>query len=131
MVHAPGSDAVARCRLAMCAWSDAHGIEPLSIQTISKRITPELGRAGVSWRVTIGKATIDPNQGAPGVLDDWTWSGRVDFWRRMFGRFDGGRQGRILARREDGLASITSISRNPFDQLRAEQERGHGQAPPS
>ena len=116
-------------RQGMDAWCAAHGTAPAP-RSVSQYHRLPVGEESealvIEWDVMVGRAAIDPNQAVPGVLDNWTWSGRVDFWRYFFGRFEGGRKGRVLAAREDGLASVTDIRRqaghsprslNPFADL--------------
>jgi hypothetical protein len=100
------------------AWAHAHGLDPEGLGAIS--LSRSGGTNGVSFDVVIGRGDIDLDQRMPGVLDRWRWSGRIDWWRRVFNRADG-RQGRLLAAREDGKASVTRIhpqhgsGRSPID----------------
>lgn len=91
-------------RELMDAWCTAHQVEPINVKALHLVPGPAVPSyaIGVSWQVYVGKATVDPNQGVPGVLDNWTWSGRVEWWRYFFGRFEGGRQGRRLTELRKG-----------------------------
>lgn len=94
------TDRVAACRIEAERWAEAHGLELRAddMRPISDvpGVTLHGAYKGVEFDVVVGKAFIDPNQGVPGVLDNWTWSARVEFWRHFLGRFAGGRQGRRL-----------------------------------
>lgn len=100
------------CLATAKAWAEANGLE---LGDIAK-YRANRGRdaeVGVSFTVTVGKGDISADQSTPGALDSWRWSGgRLEWWRRVFNRQDG-RQGRLLARREDGLATVSRLHREP------------------
>jgi hypothetical protein len=102
---AGGMDAaVEECRQRALDWLDAHGLEA-SLSVLSRA-----REHGVTFEVHVGHGDIDSDQRLPGVLDRWRWSARFQWWRKVLTNADG-RQGRILARREDGLASVTELPR--------------------
>lgn len=106
-------DNVAVARLHAEAYARARGFE---IRAGSFNVVQERGKlptvrnlVGVEFEVVVGKGTIALDQRQPGTLDAWTWSApAVAWWRAIFNRRDG-RQGRVLARREDGVASVTAL----------------------
>lgn len=78
-------------------WADAHGMSVISVSPLSR----SGGINGVTFDVVVGKGDISLDQRVPGVLDSWRWSGpRMEWWRRVFNRSDG-RQGRVLAARDE------------------------------
>jgi hypothetical protein len=89
-------------------WASAHGLE---ISAVSEHETLDDGRVAITttWVVQVGRGDIDGDQSEPGALDRWRWSARVSFWRRLTQGL--GREGRRLAVREDGLASVTPLRR--------------------
>ncbi|QNO13092.1 hypothetical protein SEA_VIOLETZ_70 [Mycobacterium phage VioletZ] len=91
------------------AWHAAHGLEPVDLSEFVRTSGHERGAAvGVSWTVTVGRGDISDDQRLPGVMDSWKWSARFHHWRKVFNRMDG-RQGRLLALREDGRATVTKL----------------------
>ena len=95
------------------AWHAAHGLEPVDLAQINPRPTTGPLAAvqavvGVEWTVTVGRGDISEDQRLPGVMDSWKWSARFHHWCKVFNRMDG-RQGRLLALREDGRASVTKL----------------------
>ncbi|AGU91981.1 hypothetical protein ADAWI_68 [Mycobacterium phage Adawi] len=95
------------------AWHTAHGLEPVDLAQINPRPTTGPLAAvqavvGVEWTVTVGRGDISEDQRLPGVMDSWKWSARFHHWRKVFNRMDG-RQGRLLALREDGRATVTKL----------------------
>lgn len=108
-------DNVAVARLHAEAYARARGfdISPGSFQVIASTnglpIAGKSGTLGVAFDVVVGRGDIHLDQRVPGVLDTWTWSaGAAEWWRRWL---PGGRQGRVIARPEDGMATITSLPR--------------------
>ncbi|AKF14641.1 hypothetical protein AVJ28_gp72 [Mycobacterium phage Baee] len=96
-------DNVAVARLHAEAYARARGFELSagSIGVVSRRGKAGDEFIGVTFDVTVGKGDIALDQSTPGVLDRWTWSGgAVQWWRRVLNNGDG-RQGRVLARRDD------------------------------
>lgn len=96
-------------------WAQAHGVE---ITVTSEHVPAPDGTVTIAttWTVTVGRAEVDADQNPPGALDRWRWSARVGFWRNLTAGL--GREGRRLAVREDGLATVTK--------LRADMGRGFG-----
>ncbi|QFP96352.1 hypothetical protein SEA_APEX_69 [Mycobacterium phage Apex] len=94
------------------AWHAAHGLEPIDLARFARTASVN-GQAavGVQWTVTVGRGDISADQRLPGVMDSWKWSARFHHWRKVFNRMDG-RQGRLLALREDGRASVTPLFRD-------------------
>ena len=91
------------------AWCDAHGLKA----EIRVGMYAPGGReitVSAEWDVIVGKADVSADQSEPGALDSWTWSARVDHWRSLLGRFDGGREGRRLP-------ELSKRPRNPFAQI--------------
>ncbi|AEJ95742.1 hypothetical protein FDI64_gp68 [Mycobacterium phage Zemanar] len=103
------------------AWHAAHGLEPIDLARFARTASAN-GQAavGVQWTVTVGRGDISADQRLPGVMDSWKWSARFHHWRKVFNRMDG-RQGRLLALREDGRASVTPL----FRDHRSGQLTGH------
>ena len=101
--------AQAHVRSIMTRWCDAHGVEPMHVESIDSpgNLDTDVPQAGVRWTVTVGKADVSLDQRAAGTLDSWTWSGRVEHWRAMFGHLEGGRQGRRLP-------ELSKRTKNPF-----------------
>ena len=91
-------------------WADAHGMElgRQDIGVTTRRVGNHQEIVGVAFEVHVGHGDIHADQRTPGVLDRWRWSSRMAWWRRVLGNTDG-RQGRVLARREDGMASVTEM----------------------
>ena len=92
-------------------WAAAHGLE---ITYVTETDPQDDGSVHVttSWVVQIGRGVIeaDPevtDHCAPGAMDRWCWSARVGHWRNLLQGL--GREGRRLAVREDGLASVHHI----------------------
>lgn len=98
---------LADARSSAEAWADAHGLDIGVVSPLSGE-----GYNGVAFDVFVGKGALSANQRDPGVLDNWAWSARVEYWRRMLGRYAGGRKGKVLAEAGDGLASVTAINRH-------------------
>ncbi|ABD58187.1 hypothetical protein PBI_COOPER_70 [Mycobacterium phage Cooper] len=91
------------------AWHAAHGIAPVDLAQMSPRPHGlSDAEVGVEWTVTVGRGDISEDQRLPGVMDSWKWSARFHHWRKVFNRMDG-RQGRLLALREDGRATVTTL----------------------
>lgn len=90
------------------SWASAHGLE---ISAVSEHEALDDGRVAITttWVVQIGRGDIDREQTPPGALDRWRWSARVGHWRALLQGL--GREGRRLAVREDGLASVTHLHR--------------------
>ena len=117
-------DNVAVARLHAEAYARARGFElsAVSISVIAAAgngmpMVANGGYLGVAFDVVVGKGDIALDQRQPGVLDTWTWiAGMAEWWRRWL---PGGRQGRVITRPEDGLASVTSIG-NPLRHPSAE-----------
>ena len=88
------------------AWASAHGLE---INVVSEHEPLDDGRVAITttWVVQVGRGDIDREQTPPGALDRWRWSARVGHWRGLLQGL--GREGRRLAVREDGLASVHRI----------------------
>jgi len=111
-------DNVAVARLHAQAYARAHGFElkPGSFHVIAANAAAkpsDPGWLGVAFDVMVGKGDIALDQRVPGVLDRWTWSGpRVEWWRRIFNRADG-RQGRVLAAREENGRVLRGPWRGP------------------
>ena len=91
------------------AWASAHGLE---IDVVTEHELLNDGRVAITttWVVQIGRGDIDREQTPPGSLDRWRWSARVGHWRALLQGL--GREGRRLAVREDGLASVTHLHRH-------------------
>ncbi|AHJ88567.1 hypothetical protein Jolie1_067 [Mycobacterium phage Julie1] len=104
-------DNVAVARLHAEAWAEWNGLEirPESFEVLaSSSFDADHGEyLGVAFDVVIGKGDIDTDHRGRGAADAWTWSARFQHWRNVFNGM--GRQGRLIARREDGLASVTRI----------------------
>lgn len=100
------TDALAAMYDQARAWHDAHGLAPVDLARFTRtHSTQRPAAVGVSWTVTVGQGDLSDDQRIPGVMDAWRWSARFHHWRRVFNRLDG-RQGRLLAAREDGRASV-------------------------
>jgi hypothetical protein len=98
-------DNVAVARLHAEAWAEWNG---LALRAEDIGVTQRDGQyTGVVFDVVIGKGDIDTDHRGRGAADAWTWSARFQHWRNVFNGM--GRQGRLIARREDGLASVTRI----------------------
>lgn len=124
-------DNVAVARLHAEAYARARGFEiPAgSFQVLQQRgKLPTVGnQVGVAFDVVVGRGDIALDQRQPGVLDTWTWSaGMTEWWRRWL---PGGRQGRVIARPRDGIASVTALGNpnrevgQPYPQP---EPQGHG-----
>ena len=90
------------------SWASAHGLE---IDVVSEHEALDDGRVAITttWVVQVGRGDIDREQTPAGSLDRWRWSARVGHWRALLQGL--GREGRRLAVREDGLASVTHLRR--------------------
>ncbi|AHJ88369.1 hypothetical protein CG91_gp069 [Mycobacterium phage 39HC] len=98
-------DNVAVARLHAEAWADWNGLE-LRAEDIG--VTARDGQyTGVVFDVVIGKGDIDTDHRGRGAADSWTWSARWQHWRNVFNGM--GRSGRLIAARQDGLASVTRL----------------------
>lgn len=120
-------DNVAVARLHAEAYARARGFElSAGSMSVTQSLNPDGGYLGVAFDVTVGKGDIALDQSVPGVLDRWTWSGgAVQWWRRVLNNGDG-RQGRVLARRDDldrGRRVVPGPWRGP--------EALHGPPPPT
>ncbi|AGT12971.1 hypothetical protein KAYACHO_67 [Mycobacterium phage KayaCho] len=104
-------DNVAVARLHAEAWAEWNGLEirPESFEVLaSSSFDADHGEyIGVAFDVVIGKGDLSTDHRERGEADAWTWSARFQHWRNVFNGM--GRQGRLIARREDGLASVTRI----------------------
>lgn len=99
--------AVSLARELADAWATAHAIDIGTPSALSRH-----GEAGVTFEVHVGHGDIDADQRVPGVLDNWRWSARMLWWRKVMTNADG-RQGRLLARREEaGRADVIPLGRN-------------------
>ncbi|QPX62184.1 hypothetical protein PBI_INDLOVU_69 [Mycobacterium phage Indlovu] len=99
-------DNVAAARLVAERYADAHGFEiaagsfSVIASTNGLPVASQGGYLGVAFDVVVGKGDIDCDQRVPGVLDRWSWSARMLWWRKVLTNGDG-RQGRRLAARDD------------------------------
>lgn len=97
------------CRQRALDWAEAHGLELIDLARTSRTSGHGQGAwVGVTFTVVVGKGELSADQRLPGVLDNWRWSARFQHWRRVFTNADG-RKGALLARAEDGQASVTRI----------------------
>lgn len=101
-------ETLARLKEVAKAYAEAHGFELMG--TTAVWLTPGPNhyehKVALEFDVVVGKGDISLDQRMPGVLDSWRWSaGRFEWWRKVFNRMDG-RQGRILAQREDDARVI-------------------------
>lgn len=87
------------------AWARAHG--GLEVANLKSHINEDTS-AGVIFEVHVGHGDIALDQRVAGVLDRWRWSARMTWWRRVLTNADG-RKGALLAKAEDGKASVTRI----------------------
>lgn len=88
------------------SWASAHGLE---IGVVSEHEALDDGRVAITttWVVQVGRGDIDREQTPAGSLDRWRWSARVGHWRALLQGL--GREGRRLAVREDGLATVRQL----------------------
>ena len=112
--HRQYRDEVEEAKRRAHAWADAHGLELIGLGETVWSGGHERGPAiGVTFGVVVGKGDISLDQSVPGALDSWRWSaGRLEWWRAVFNRADTARQGRLHARQEDKLATVTRLRRN-------------------
>ena len=94
-------------------WAAAHGLE-ITYVTETDPQDDGVVLLTTSWVVQIGRGAIeaDPDHTdtcEPGALDRWRWSARVGHWRNLLQGL--GREGRRLAVREDGMATVTNLNR--------------------
>lgn len=99
------------------AWAEAHGLEISNLGVYAQSPSHPAGpMVGVVFDVHIGHGVIDPDQSTPGALDTWTWSARFQYVRRLLNGLT--REGRRLAVREDGLASVSRLSRDSLHTIK-------------
>lgn len=99
-------DNVAVARLHAEAYARAHGFE---LDACEFSVLGINGRTGVQFTVTLGVGDIHNDQRTPGVLDTWTWSARAQHWAEVLRRVFPSRGGRVMARPEGGVATVTPM----------------------
>jgi hypothetical protein len=100
---------IGQCRLAAEDWAESQG---LAIVGAISSLSRADGTVGVTFDVFVGNGQIHSDQTMPGVLDTWTFSGRLDWWRDwLLERREDCKRTRRFPPSGDG-ATVTSIFRD-------------------